>query len=139
MGFSLIKLECYILLRHRFVVFEKYGIYQCFYVCRFKKKFPPHIYLAISRSRRFDFVCCIQTKVKVILYSITFYCDLLVDLEIEVGILANMIFFLRSFEGLFTWQIYYPENSLATLAILIQKEISLQRSRLTFLCVVPCE
>ena len=80
--------------------------------------FPPHIYLAISRSKRFDFVCCIPTKVKVILCSITFFCDLFADLEIEVGIFVNMIFFLRSSESLFTWQINYPGNSLATLAVI---------------------
>ena len=80
--------------------------------------FPSHTYLVIFRSRRFDLICCIQTIVKVILCSVTFFCDLLIGLEIEVGIFVNMIFFPRSFESLFAWQINYPENSVVTLAIL---------------------
>lgn len=82
------------------------------YMIIFFYYFPPHVYLGLSRSRRFDFVCSIQTTEKVILCSITFFYDLLVDLEIEVGIFVNMIFFPRSFESLLTWQINYPENSM---------------------------
>ena len=81
-------------------------IYVC--VCVYFN-FPPHIYLVIVRSRRVDFIY-IQTIVKVILCSITFFFYLLADLEIEVDTFVNMIFFPRSLESLFIWQINYPEN-----------------------------
>ena len=41
---------------------------------------------------------------------ITFFFYLLADLEIEVDTFVNMIFFPRSLESLFIWQVNYPEN-----------------------------
>lgn len=134
-GLSLVKLKCYVLPRGTalFQIVWNVSVIVC--VC-VSFNFPPHIHLVTARSRRFDLICCIQTIVKVILCSITFFCDLLVDLEIEVGIFVNMIFFPRSFESLFTWQINYPANSVVTLAILTHQEISFQRSRLPILYVL---
>lgn len=92
--FTEVQIHCFL----ESMEFGSVSIYMIFFYY-----FPSHVYLVISRSRRFNFVCCIQTTEKVILCSITFFCDLLADLEIEVGIFVNMIFFPRSFESLFTW------------------------------------
>lgn len=92
--FTEVQIRCFL----ESMEFGSVSIYMIFFYY-----FPSYVYLVISRSRRFNFVCCIQTTEKVILCSITFFCDLLADLEIEVGIFVNMIFFPRSFESLFTW------------------------------------